>query len=90
MAFIDLVGRANLARIGKLKWLGELESPAPGRGADSVQISEMARLLERLRKVPELRMDKIHAAQKAILEGTYLTPDNPDRAVLLAADEGDL
>jgi len=87
---IDPVGRANLARIGKLKWIGELEKTVPGRGADSVQISEMARLLERLRKVPELRMDKIHAAQRAILEGSYLTPDNLDEAILRAREEGDL
>ena len=52
--------------------------------------AQCAAELERLRKVPELRMDKIRAAQKAILEGTYLTPDNLDRAILRAAEEGDL
>ena len=87
---IDPVGRANLARIGKLKWIGELEKTVPGRGADSVQISEMARLLDRLRKLPELRMDKIHAAQRAILEGSYLTPARLDAAVRGAGEEGDL
>ncbi|HUW58794.1 MAG TPA: flagellar biosynthesis anti-sigma factor FlgM [Planctomycetota bacterium] len=48
---------------------------------DTVEISEMARFLEKLARLPEIRQDKVDAVKRQIAEGRYLTPDKLDKAI---------
>ena len=48
---------------------------------DTVEISEMARFLEKLSRLPDIRQDKVDAAKQQIAEGTYLTPQKLEKAI---------
>ena len=49
--------------------------------ADGAEISLEAMLLEKLRRVPEIRQDKVDALRQQIADGTYETPERLDAAV---------
>ena len=55
---------------------------------DRVELSNFARYLDRLRQLPEARIDRVTQVRQAIAEGSYETPDKIE-AVLdrLAEDE---
>jgi flagellar biosynthesis anti-sigma factor FlgM len=55
-------------------------SPTNGaqRGSDEVQFSDSARLLSKLRELPDIRQDKIDQVRQAIDDGTYDTDDKVD------------
>ena len=40
-------------------------------GEDRVEVSDFARYLEQLRRLPEVRLDRVAAARQAIAEGAY-------------------
>ena len=53
-----------------------------GRSApDTVEISDTARYLGEIKKLPEVRQEKIQAARDAIAAGTYETPERIDGTV---------
>ena len=45
---------------------------------DTVEISDLARYLGEIKKLPDIRQDKVDAAKAAIAKGTYETPDKID------------
>jgi len=49
--------------------------PAQSAGQDRVEISEVARLLNRLAELPEIRTEKVEQVRAAIARGDYETPD---------------
>ncbi len=50
-------------------------------GQDTVEISDMARYLSEIKKLPEIRQDKVEAARQAIANGSYETPEKLDATV---------
>lgn len=48
---------------------------------DSVELSEHAKFMDRLRQLPEVRMDRVEAAREAIENGVYESPEKLDIAV---------
>jgi hypothetical protein len=54
---------------------------APSR-ADIVEISEMARFLDKLSRLPDVRQDKIDAVRDQIARGAYETPDKLEKAIV--------
>ena len=51
------------------------------RAGDRVELSEHARLLDRLRHLPEARTELVEAVKKAIDDGTYDTPQKLEIAL---------
>ena len=43
--------------------------------ADRVEVSSFARYLDQLRRLPEVRLDRVHAARAAIAQGVYDSED---------------
>lgn len=54
---------------------------------DTVEISAMARYLGELKKLPDIREEKVQAARQAIAAGTYETPDKVDKVVAALMEE---
>ena len=50
-------------------------------GKDSVEISELARLLDCLSRVPDVREDKVRAVRAQIESGVYETAEKLDKAI---------
>jgi len=48
---------------------------------DTVEISDTARYLNEIKKLPEIRQDKVNTARAAIAAGTYETPERIDGTV---------
>ena len=48
---------------------------------DTVQISDTARYLSEIKKLPDIRQAKVDAAKAAIARGNYDTPDKLDKVV---------
>ena len=57
-----------------------VDSP-PHRPGDRVELSEHARLLDRLRQMPEVRVDRIDRIRQAIADGAYETDDKIDLTI---------
>ncbi len=55
--------------------------------SDRVELSEHARLLDRLRQMPDVRSELVSAVKQAIADGTYDTPEKLDGAVLQLLDD---
>lgn len=53
----------------------------PGGIGDRVEISEVARLLDKLASVPEIRMDRVEELRALIESGKYETPERIAGAV---------
>ena len=51
------------------------------RRGDSVELSDHARLLDRIRSMPEVRVDLVERVRQAIADGTYETDEKLDVAV---------
>ena len=54
---------------------------------DRVELSEHARFMDRLRQLPEVRMERVEAAREAIENGVYESPDKLDIAVSRLLDD---
>ncbi len=64
----------------------------PGRGEtssriDRVEVSDHARLLARLKSLPEIRQDLVSRVRDEIQAGTYETPQKLDAALNQLIDE---
>jgi len=55
--------------------------PAEDRLSDRVELSTHARLLDRLRAMPDVRSDRVDAVQEAIQSGAYETDSKMEVAV---------
>ena len=53
----------------------------PDRPGDRVELSDHARYLDTLRRLPSVREDRIQRIRDAIAEGAYETEDKLDEAV---------
>lgn len=69
-----LDGAAKPARPGE-------ESQSPTRGGDTVQLSEQARYLSKLKQLPEVREGLINSVKAQIEAGNYDTPERFDTAI---------
>ena len=75
------IGRPNYTAMGSTTRRGATAtSPANGtqRGGDEVQFSDSARLLSKLRELPDVRQEKIDQVRQAIDDGTYDTEEKVD------------
>ncbi len=75
------IGRPNYSAIGGSTRRGASPvTPVNGaqRGSDEVQFSDTARLLSKLRELPDIRQDKIDQVRQAIDDGTYDTDEKVD------------
>ena len=54
---------------------------APARTNDTVEISQVARLLSKVAEIPEVRAEKIASVRAQIEAGTYITPEKIDITV---------
>ena len=54
---------------------------------DRVELSEHARLLDRLRQMPDVRSELVSTVRQAITDGTYDTPEKLDPAVARLLDD---
>jgi len=65
----------------------ELAESRSERGEDRVEVSSLARLLQRLREVPDIREELVDRVRSQIESGTYLTDERLDAAVDAMIDE---
>lgn len=74
------IGRPNYTAIGGTTRRGATTPPVNGtqRGGDEVQFSDTARLLSKLRQLPDVRQDKVDQIRQAIDDGTYDTDEKVD------------
>ncbi|HWB18763.1 MAG TPA: flagellar biosynthesis anti-sigma factor FlgM [Phycisphaerales bacterium] len=63
--------------------LDEIESQntASVVGEDRVELSDHAKLIDRLRNLPDVRADRVAQAKAAIARGDYDTPDALDKVL---------
>jgi anti-sigma28 factor (negative regulator of flagellin synthesis) len=72
------------------------ENGAPIRGVpsdqleDRVELSDRARFLDRMRQMPEVRLEKIRAVRASIAAGTYETEGKLEAAIERLLEEADL
>lgn len=59
----------------------------PSRGGDRVELSERARLLSKLKELPEVREGLINSVQSQIEAGNYDTPERFDTAINALIDD---
>lgn len=56
-------------------------TPATNRAADRVELSDHAKLLDRLRQLPDVRQNLVDRIRQEITNGTYETPGKLDNAI---------
>jgi negative regulator of flagellin synthesis FlgM len=61
--------------------------PEKTSAADSVEISDAARMLDQARDIPEVRQDRIDAIRNEIAAGTYETEEKLNIAIERLLDE---
>ena len=49
--------------------------------ADSVEISEMAKFLEKISRLPDIRQEKVDAVKAELARGTYVTREKLEKAI---------
>lgn len=65
----------------------ENDSSAPARGGDTVQLSNQARLLSKLKELPEVREGLVNSVKAQIDAGNYDTQERFDTAVNALLDD---
>ena len=73
-------GPARIDRTQQAK-IAETRPKGPCGRPDRVEISDVARFLDELARMPEIRAEKVEQVRRAIAEGTYLTPEKLDLAI---------
>ena len=86
MPEIPSIGHGSVGPINRAAGLSadQVGPKAPelnGRAGDRVELSLRARMLDRLRQLPEVRTELVAAVKTAIDGGTYETPEKLDVAV---------
>ena len=72
---VNPVNRVDLSRVKATQGTGQVT------GKDSVEISELARLLDCLSRVPDIREDKVRAVRAQIESGVYETAEKLEHAI---------
>jgi negative regulator of flagellin synthesis FlgM len=54
---------------------------------DEVQISDAAKLIEKMQQIPDVRQDRVASIRAQIAQGAYETPQRLDAAVSRLLDE---
>ena len=65
------------------------DEQAPARSGDRVELSENARLLSKLKELPEIREGLVNSVKAQILAGNYDTPERFDTAINALIDDLD-
>lgn len=63
------------------------QSAPPPKRADKAEISDKARFLEKISRLPDIRAEKVEAARRGIAEGAYDTDERLRAAVQRLLDE---
>ena len=66
------------------------DNPTPQRGGDTVQLSNQARLLSKLKQLPEVREGLVNSVKAQIEAGNYDTNERFDTAVNNLLDDLEL
>lgn len=92
MSEVSPIGTTDVGRIQR----GRVDHDRPGterpdaptrRGDDRVEVSEVARLLSKLREVPPIRQELVDDVRSRIDEGSYDTPERLEAAVTAALED---
>ena len=75
-----------LDNIAKHKRHAEEQTATP-RGGDRVQFSDQARLLSKLKQLPEIREGLVNSVKGQIAAGNYDTPERFDTAINALIDD---
>ncbi len=81
---IGPIGSAGAAALGPAGRPGRPSvrtEPPARRGSDSVELSQHARLLSKLAKLPDIRQDLVDRVRQQIADGTYETAEKIDIAI---------
>ena len=78
------VNRTEAAQADQIKARG---SQVGGRHDDRVELSGHAKLLDRLRQMPEVRQEFVEKVRQAIAQGTYESPDKLNESIQRLIDE---
>lgn len=88
MSEIASVGHGMVGMVGRVterpmvEGSSHLGRTAPSvRGVDRADVSDHARLLERLQQMPDVRAEHVEAIREAIRNDTYLTDERLSEAV---------
>ena len=69
---------------------GTASSDAPGRlESDRVELSDHARFLDKMRKLPSGRLELVQQVKQSIAQGTYETDDKFNQAISRLIDDLD-
>lgn len=63
------------------------EQQAPSRGGDRVELSDQARLLSKLKQLPEVREGLVNSVKSQIEAGSYDTAERFDTAINAMLDD---
>lgn len=80
MSDISPIGRSAASNLGHAGRINRPSAPAgsPKRGADRVELSDAARLLGKIRDVPDIRRHLVDDVRAQIADGTYDTSSKVD------------
>ncbi len=80
MSEIAPIGQPNASILGRTGRVNRPDSTnaAPSRISDRVELSPTARLLSKLKDLPDVRQDLVSRVRAEIANGTYDTPDKVD------------
>ncbi len=83
MSDIAPIGSAGAASLGRTGRTGRqiVNTELPTRRGDSVELSDHAKLLSKLAKLPEIRTSLVDRVRQQIADGTYETPEKIDIAI---------
>ena len=83
MSDIAPINRPTPAALNGLtkKVRAEQPSDRPDRQADSVELSQQARLLSKLQELPDIREGLVNSVKAEIQAGTYETAERLDAAI---------
>ena len=92
MPQIPPIGHGPMGSINRTSGASASEAavrvPDPGgRAGDRVELSNHARLLDRLQRLPDVRDELVESVRHAIADGTYETPEKLDIAVRQLLEE---
>jgi len=77
----DIGGADPVRSLGSVRIIRGVQGTPAAWRADSVEISEMARFLDKLSRLPDIRQDLVDAVREQIAKGTYETPEKLAKAI---------
>jgi len=77
----DIGGAGPVRSVGSVRIIRGAQGTSAVWRSDTVEISEMARFLEKLSRLPDIRQDLVDAVREQIAKGTYETPEKLAKAI---------